>query len=223
MDELRAYVDELFRHQRLTIATKDLKEEILSNMLAKRNDLMEQGMSENEATKEAKASLVSVDGLVEGNQLTDVDRYHAECLQAVLLGCVIFWIFSLPLLFTRYALYSYFGLFATIVAGVFYLTRKKEASAVAFLSVSARLKRKKIVWTVWVLFFLVYVGTMAALTFGSNLWFGRPLHITGPYQMANIAARFYIPLLTIAIPITFSSFTRILYKHEKGPENEEKE
>lgn len=223
MDELRTYVDELFRHQRLTLEVKDLKEEILSNMLAKRNDLMEHGISEAEATKKAKASLSSIDGLIEGNQLTDIDRYHAECLQTVLLNCIVFWIFSLPLLFTRYALYSHLGLLATVIAGVLYLTRKKQTSAVAFLSIPASLKRKKIAWIVWTLFFLVYIGTMAALIFGSNLWFGRPLNITGPYEMANIATRFYVPLLTIAIPITFNNFTKLLLKNEKRYENEEKE
>jgi len=38
----------------LTLETKDLKEEILSNMVAKRNDLIELGMSETEATQKAK-------------------------------------------------------------------------------------------------------------------------------------------------------------------------
>ena len=63
------------------------------------------------------------------------------------------------------------------------------------------------------MFFLVVAGTMAALTFGSNIWFGRPLNISGPYQLANIAIRFYLPLLTIAIPITIDNFSKILLKN----------
>ena len=78
----------------------------------------------------------------------------------------------------------------------------------------------KVAWTIWSVFFLVAVGTMAALTFGSDIWFGRPLNITGPYQMANIAVRFYLPLLTIIIPITISSFSKILLKCRKGHEDE---
>ena len=38
MIDLQKYVDGLFRHQRLTPEVKDLKEEILSNMIAKRDD-----------------------------------------------------------------------------------------------------------------------------------------------------------------------------------------
>ena len=73
---------------------------------------------------------------------------------------------------------------------------------------------------IWGAFFLVAVGTMAALTFGSDIWFGRPLNITGPYQLANIAVQFYLPLLTIIIPITISSFSRILLKCRKGHEDD---
>lgn len=40
---------------------------------------------------------------------------------------------------------------------------------------------------IWGVFFLVAAGTMAALTFGSDIWFGRPLNISGPYQLANLA------------------------------------
>ena len=40
MIDLQKYVDGLFRHQRLTPEVKDLKEEILSNMIAKRDDMI---------------------------------------------------------------------------------------------------------------------------------------------------------------------------------------
>lgn len=43
MIDLKQYVDALFRHQRLTPEVKDLKEEILSNMTAKMDDLIAQG------------------------------------------------------------------------------------------------------------------------------------------------------------------------------------
>ena len=98
-----------------------------------------------------------------------------------------------------------------------HLTKEK---VIAFLSLSASEHRRKVAWTIWSVFFLVAVGTMAALTFGSDIWFGRPLNITGPYQMANIAVRFYLPLLTIIIPITISSFSKILLKCRKGHEDE---
>lgn len=40
MTDLQKYVDSLFRHQQVTPEIKDLKEEIISNMIAKRDDLI---------------------------------------------------------------------------------------------------------------------------------------------------------------------------------------
>ena len=190
-------------------------------MIAKRDDLIAQGLSAEKATEKAKESLSAIDYLIDGNQLTDVGKYHLECMQTLLLNCIVFWIFSLPLLFTHYALTSYIGLLCVIISGCAYiLSKDKKENVIAFLSLSASEHRKKVAWTIWSAFFLVAVGTMAALTFGSDIWFGRPLNITGPYQMANIAVRFYLPLLTIIIPITISSFSRILLKCRKGHEDE---
>lgn len=223
MTDLKKYVDELFRHQRTTPEIKDLKEEILSNMIAKRDDLIAQGFTIAEATEKAKENLSSIACLVDGNQLTYINRYHAQCLQTALLNCIVFWILSLPLLFLHYtyAVFSYMGLLLTLTFGLIYLIQnKKQSNTVAFLSVAASERRKKVVWLVWGLFFIVYAGTMAAITFGSNIWFGRPLSISGPYQLANIAIRFYLPLLTIMIPATIGSFTKLLIKNGKEHENE---
>lgn len=51
MTDLQSYVDGLFRHQPLTPEIQDLKEEIVSNMMAKRDDLMAQGMDAESATQ----------------------------------------------------------------------------------------------------------------------------------------------------------------------------
>ncbi|HIV87488.1 MAG TPA: hypothetical protein H9896_05225 [Candidatus Pygmaiobacter gallistercoris] len=216
MTDLETYVDGLFRHQRMTPEVRDLREEILSNMIAKREDLMAQGFDEAAATEKAKESLSSVDSLIDGNQLTCVGSYRAACLQTTLLSCVLFWILSLPLLFFRFGFFSTLGFWLTLIFGLLYLWRIKNPSdAVAFLSISAARRRRTIVWILWGLFFLVCTGVIAAVTFASNLWFGRPVVFTGPYQFAALVMRFYPPLLTILIPITVGSFPKILYKNRK--------
>lgn len=221
MKELQEYVDKLFRHQRQTAEVKDLKEEILSNMTAKYEDFLTQGIDKISAIQKAEESIITVEGLIDGNQLTLIDHYRAECLQTALLSSTIFWICTLPLLVTRYALFSFFGLLATVVLGVAYIMKSKHQTAeVSFVSVARNEKRRKWVWIVWCLFFLVYVGTMVAATFGSNIWFNRPITISGPYQFFNIVLRFYIPVLTVVIPITISRFTKLLIKHEKRYEHE---
>ncbi len=216
MKDLREYVEELFRNQRLTPEVKDLKEEILSNMIAKRDDLIAQGMDEDTATMKAKESISAVDYLIDGNQLTDVGKYRLECTQTILLNSIIFWIFSLPLLFTGFRVFSYLGLLLAVGFGVLYLCQRKQSlDSVAFISVTASEKRKKVIWIVWSLFVIVSLGMIAAITFGSNIWFGRPFSLSEPYQMANIASRFYLPLLTVFVPITFGNFTSLLLKNRK--------
>ena len=221
MIELKEYVDGLFQNQPLTPEVKDLKEEILSNMLAKREDLIAQGLDVESATEKTKKSMLTVDSLIDGNQLTDIEMYHLECARALFLNCIIFWLFSLPLLFTCYALFSYIGLMIVIASGCVYISQKgKNVKHIAFLSIKVSEQRKRTTWIIWGLFFFVVIGIMIVLTFGSDLWFGRPLNINGPYQMANTAVRFYLPLLTIIIPITISNFSKILLKNRKGHEDE---
>lgn len=216
MTDLEKYVDELFRHQPLTNEVRDLKEEILSNMTAKRDDLIAQGFSEEEAAEKAVESLSSIDSLIDGNQLTYADKYRTDCSQAALLGSIVFWILSMPLLFTCYAPLSYLGLFLTIASGAAYLRRRSSSSAaVSFISVAASKKRQRTVWIIWGLFFAVYAAAMVGITFGSNIWFHRPVSISGPYELANIAVRFYLPLITIVLPITCQSFTRLLIMNVK--------
>lgn len=216
MKELEQYVDALFAHQKRTAEATELKEEILSNMEAKRTDLLAQGMAPAEATQKAKESLTSVEGLIEGTQLTYIDHYQAECLQDALLASTIFWILSLPLLFTGFAPFSLCGLLTTAGFAAAYLVKRTALSdAVAFVSATACKRRIRWAWGLWGLFFLVCATGAAALTFGSAIWFGRPAAITGPYQFAAAGARFYAPLLTIVIPITIGGCTRRLAKHEK--------
>ncbi|MEG1641406.1 MAG: hypothetical protein RR284_10870, partial [Ruthenibacterium sp.] len=133
MNELQKYVEMLFKHQRQTAEVKDLKEEVLSNMTAKREDFINQGFDENIATQKAKESLACVEGLIEGTQLTCVDNYHTECLQTALLNSVIFWICTLPLLITNYAPFSFCGLWATVALGIAYIIKlKHQSNVIAF-------------------------------------------------------------------------------------------
>lgn len=220
MDELNKYVEAFFRHQRLTPEMEDLKEEVLSNMIAKRDDLISQGMDEETVTKRATESIPAVEPLIGDNQLTDVGKYRLDCMQAMLLNCTLFWILSLPMLFTGFWAFSYLGLLLTLGSGAFYLWKRKQPSEkMSYLSVLASRRRKKAVWMVWGLFFSVSVLVLATAAFGSDIWFGRPVHISGPGEFTSIVARVYLPLLTVFVPITFGNFTDILLKNRKDKEN----
>ena len=216
MNDLQKYVEDLFQGQKPTSEIKELKEEILSNMLAKRDDLTAQGMDVESATQKAKEGLAEIDCLLDTSILTNVGRYHEECSQSVLMSCTVFWILSLPLLFTMYAPVTYMAIILIAASGCVYLFRKKRpVEDMAYISVAACKKRKKTAWIIWALFFIAATGTMTAVTFGSNIWFGRPPHIDGPYQWATVALRFYLPVITVIVPLTFSSFVKILIKNRE--------
>lgn len=224
MNEVSQYVDMLFSHQRKNVKTDELKEKLLNEMIRYINELILQGVAEVEALKKAKEHITEADWLGDDNQITDIQEYFVQCSYSVLLNCTLFWIFSFPLLFVKYAPICFIGLALTLIAGIFYIyeSRKhKKASILALVSLSESKRRKKTIWILWGIFFSIFIIAKAIALFGSNLWFGSPIDLTGPYSVINIALHFYVPLLTIFIPTTIGSFSNLLSKHEKRCDNEE--
>lgn len=70
MNELRMYVEHLFEGKVLTPENIELKEEIYGNLVARYEDLIAEGVSEEEALKRTKESMTSIDGVLnsEGDQ-----------------------------------------------------------------------------------------------------------------------------------------------------------
>lgn len=227
MDELERYVNTMFRRQKDTAEVRELKEEILSNMQAQKMDLMAQGMSEAQAIRKVKESLTSLDGLVEDQQLTWVDRYHADCLRSMLLSSVLFWILSLPgLMVNKWIARDtvVLGCGATVICAVLYIIQKcMKKDCTEILVVSDSRRRTKLVWMVWGLFVAVVLLSGVAVHFVSNIWFHRPvhIHIDGPYQLAAMVLPIYLLLLTALIPLTVAGFTRLLQKHAKETDDED--
>lgn len=223
LKELRAYIDTLFAYQRRNPATTERKEKLLRCMTKRINDLILQGQTGVRAFQIAKASISTEEWLLNGNQLTDIAGYKTQCLYSVLLNCTLFWILTMPLLLTRYGPVCFAGLAATLISAILYtvsLKKGRRREDVSLISVSESKKKSKVVWGLWGLFFLVYSLAATAAIFGSHLWFGHPVEITGPYDLANIAVHFYIPILTVFFPITVNSFTKSLPAFEKRDEDE---
>ncbi len=227
MDELERYVNALFRRQKDTAEMRELKEEILSNMQAQKMDLMAQGISEAQAIRQAKESLTSLEGLVEDKQLTWVDRYHADCLQSMLLSSVLFWILSLPGLMVNMRISQtavWLGCGATAICAILYIVQKcLKKDRTEILSISDSCRRAKLFWIVWGVFMAVVLLSGLALRFGSNIWFHRPvqIHINGPYQLAMLVIPIYLLLLTALIPLTTAGFTRLLKKQAKESDHDD--
>lgn len=64
MNELRMYVEHLFEGRVLTSENIELKEEIYGNLVARYEDLRDQGLSEADALASTKASITSVDDFI---------------------------------------------------------------------------------------------------------------------------------------------------------------
>jgi hypothetical protein len=221
MDELKKYIDDLFAHQQLNTKVKDLKDEIYSNMLAKKQDLISQGLSEDEAIIRVKADIPTIDNIIEGNQITYINRFKTECSQTLLLAGVILWILSMPTIILNEAFFSFLAFWVMIIFGIYYLVIKKNnQNEMVFINVDRYKKIRKMAWLIWFIYFTVCIGTVSGIIFGSNIWFSRPVQISGPYQFAVIAVKYYIPVSTVLLPIAIGSFPKILARNERKDENE---
>lgn len=216
MNELEKYVDSLFTAHKKDPSVQELKNEIYSNLEARKQDLLLQGMDEKSAIHKAKESITNVEGLIESNRLIYVNRFKKECWQSILLHLTIVWILSIPLIiFQRFSWLNMTLLIAVICVGIVYVIKKSvDLEKVGFVNLESYQKRKRIAWILWGIFYGVYSLFLTALFFGSNLWFSRPISINGPYALAQITVQYYVPLLTISIPMVISDLLKILLKNE---------
>lgn len=222
MDEIKNYVEKLFANEKTSIETSDLKDEIYSNMVAKKNDLIEQGIDSDEAMLRAKESVLSIQNILGDSHEIYINRFYTECLQNLLLGSVIFWILTIPTMLFKGSLTCIVAFLLVAVLGVAYLiSRRKEEKLVVTISRKRCQKAHKILWIIWGISFVVCVATISAVTFASSLWYGNSIDITGPYQFGQIAIRYYIAVLTVVFPIAISSSCGLLKKYERVDEDEQ--
>ena len=66
MNEIRMYVEHLFEGRMLTAENIELKEEIYGNLVARYEDYIAGGMDADEALEKTKASMSSIDDVIEG-------------------------------------------------------------------------------------------------------------------------------------------------------------
>lgn len=221
MDELQNYVESLFLQKRSTAKIKDLKEEIYSNLIAKKEDLMQQGYTEQEAIAISKSSLHSIDELVDDLQFTYVNQFKAACWQTMLLYSAIFWILSIPTMILNIPYFSMSVFLLSLLIGAGYvIVRQRPTEQKAFVSLKTFRSLMKHAWFIWTIYFITAIVTVTAIQFGSNLWFLRPVVIDGPYTLGMIAVRYYVPLITILIPIAISRFPVILSNYEGNDPDE---
>ncbi len=227
MKELEAYVNRLFIKYPKTKSINELKAEILSNLEAKKADLMAGGLDENTAIQKAKDSITSIDALIDGNKTIYINQYRLELLQQSLLYLLIAWIITIPFtLFQRFLTLNLLLFFFVLAVGTAYLLNKTNKSETylekrQYVNINHYLKMKRTVWLIWGIFVALCTIAITGLYFGSNLWFSRPVHIEGPYIFALMVTRYLAPFVSIIIPLIIHQVPKLLMKYEAGENDEQ--
>jgi hypothetical protein len=224
MERLQQHVEHLFHKYKKhgSKQIQELKQEVYSNLEAKFADLMANGMERSEAIRQATQSITSVDHLIDRNRLVYVNRYLLEYVQMALLYLLIAWIVVMPIQILHMGVLLHLVLLVLIaligLAYLILLTLKRRGSGfwqkTATLDLQAAFTLRKIGWLVWGLFIIISVGFTTALQFGSNIWFGRPIEIAGPYQFAVVAIRYALPFFSILVPMLLVLSPKLITKHE---------
>lgn len=224
MKPLQQHVDHLFRRYAKDTSHQilDLKQEVLSNLEAKVADLTANGVELGEAVRQATQSIPSVHHLIDQNRSIYVFRYILELVQIALLYLLIAWIIVLPLQIIGMGTKLHdLLLISIVVLGVLYialliikrvwpvLLRKTAA-----MDLQAGLRFRNIGWLIWGLFILGSLLFTTALEFASNIWFGYPVKIGGPYQFAVLAVRYALPFFSVIIPLMLQVSPKLIIKYE---------
>ncbi|MFE6075039.1 permease prefix domain 1-containing protein [Paenibacillus sp. NPDC057886] len=218
------HVNRLFNHGQGTLANQELKEEIHSNLAARIEDYMEQGMDEEQAFQTAIQHVAGMEQIMSDHRRVQRVPYWTAVLQSALIYSLIAWIITIPMrvMVQGATINNLLMIISVIVAGtyVFYMLKNKNTSAdsedTTVIRTPVFLQWTRRVWWLWAGLIVVLWGTQAALRFGSNIWYSRPIQVEGPYQFAVIAIAFAIPLLSIIIPLIVQRAYRIVGKYEVG-------
>ncbi|MEC6747856.1 permease prefix domain 1-containing protein [Marinilactibacillus sp. XAAS-LB27] len=219
MDKIEKHIEWLFKPYKKNKQIQELKEEVYSNLLARKEDLLLEGYSEEEAVKNTIAHIDSVDHLIEENKKVDINRFLASLLQSMTLYSVIIWILTLPLsLFPEHLLLSYFFMILSILLSIVYIVYLRKVNngdiKIKYMNIKRTRELKNIAWKIWVVFIIISLLSVTGIYFASNLWFSRPISISGPYQFAEIALRYLTPFVTVIIPLTVNKARNLIEESE---------
>lgn len=220
MKELEQYVDKMFKNYRKIESTRELRDEVLSNLEAKAEDYIQNGMSKEEAIRCATKNIDNIDTIMDGNVTIYSKDYKIQLCQSALIYFIVVWILTIPLRINLYGMMvNNLFILITIAALIIYISLlhnktseiQKDTRAVNILKL---LRIKKAAWFIWVAYIIVVTAYTTALRFGSNIWFHRRIHIDGPYQFAVIVLDYLLPFITIVIPMLFNKAWNLIYKCE---------
>lgn len=220
---INRHLESLFAGAQDTLEHRELKEEIRSNLAARIDDYLAEGMSEERAFQTAIEHMDGMEHFMNDDRLVKRVPYWTALWQSTLIYSLVAWIITIPtrVMLGGAALNNLLLIISLIVgaAYVFYLVSNRESGS-ADQNNTTRIRMpilkqwQRRVWWLWAAVVLALWGTQAALRFGSNMWFNRPIQVDGPYQFAVILLAFALPLLSILVPLVVHRAYRIVSKYE---------
>lgn len=220
MDNLKLYVDKLFFNYGHSSEINELKEEILSNLVAKKADLMANGLDEPTASIRAKESITNIDNLIDSNLNVYKHQFKIELLQRGLIYFMIAWIIIIPCSISRTGIIiNQLLLWSIIIASMFYLVArtKKDSTTwnnTSYINLTKLKKLSRYGWVIWSVFIGLSIFRTTGIHFASDIWFHRNIIIDGPYQLLSIILEYTVPVVTIIIPLLLHSLPKIAMKYE---------
>lgn len=222
---MNRHLESMFAGAQDTLEHRELKEEIRSNLAARIDDYLAEGLSEEQAFQTAIQHMDGMEQFMSDYRLVKRIPYWTALWQSTLIYSLVAWIITIPtrVMLGGAALNNLLLIISLIVgaAYVVYLMRNRENGNGSSNSDHTTRIRMPILkqwqrraWWLWAAVVLALWGTQAALRFGSNMWFDRPIQVNGPYQLAVILFAFALPLLSILIPLVVHRAYRIVSKYE---------
>lgn len=228
---INRHLDRLFAGAQDTLEHRELKEEIRGNLLARMEDYLAKGMSEKQAFQTAIQHIEGMEQLMSDQRRVKRVPYWTALWQSTLIYSLVAWIVTIP---TRVklegALLNNLLFILSLIVGVAYVfymisnrdnlnrdeqsTQSSDQDKTMRIRMSVMKQWQRRVWWLWAAVMFVLWGTQAALRFGSNIWFNRPIEVDGPYQLAVILVAFALPLISIIVPLIVNRAYRIVSKYE---------
>ncbi|WP_211222617.1 permease prefix domain 1-containing protein [Paenibacillus daejeonensis] len=218
---MKQHVDNLFRGYRETAQVRDMKEEILGNLEAKTADLIAQGWDEEDAKHHAVASITSIDGLMDEEVKIAMKPFLLDLTQWTLIFLLLAWIIAIPSRAVGAGVLAQLVIMISLICvGCWYvillLLMRHNSDGLRLVHRGKLTRIVRVVWGLWIVFLLICWLDVTGMLFASNIWFGRPIEISGPYQFAVIVYQYILPLLSLIVPLSARTALRILPRHERG-------
>lgn len=220
MDELKKYVDELFKKYNNIPDIENLKSATLKKLTKKQVSYMKQGLNSKMAIEKAKTTITEIDHLIPNNIKVCQNQYKVAFLQHMLLYLLIGWVILLPSnIISEGLIVQTIIVWGILICGVIYLwiRNKHDINFWNKTTYYPKDKIKKIKKYSW----YIYLAVLAATIVNAIIAFRNPTERIqtrlSPMDFNSIVwiiYHFFSPFFLIVYPIGIEKLATLLEKKE---------